>query len=890
MTRRNSGSSVRKSVSIMLALALLVMLVPAVAQTGSTAADSALRLWYDEPASQTAGLSDSNGVWQSATLPIGNGRIGANVYGELSAEHLTLNEETLWSGGRGSVGSYDGGNVSHSDSDWTSWVSAVKNGSGFDAEVLAGDSQYSSGYYDGYQALGDLYLTFSGAPSSVPSDYVRDLNLETGVASVSYTYGGTEYKREYFVSDTYNTAVARLTASAANSISLSVSMESKQSVTSNSASVSSGIGYITVYGTVSNNGLLHSTKIAVIPNGGSVSASGGTVTVSGATDVTVYITAATDYSTDHTDSSGSTDWYYRTGESASGLNTRVSGVLAAAVSAGYDTVYSEHEQTYTGQFGRVSIDLGQSCSKTTDALLSGYSSAGSAEKRYLEVLQYQYGRYLLISGSSANSQLPTTLQGIWNNNNSAPWYSDIHTNINVEMNYWLASAGNLNECLKPLINYMNAMYDAGNYTVTAYTDADTGMMMHTQNTPFGYTSPGWSISTWGWSPSASAWMLQNCYDYYEYSQDTELLRETLFPLMVKQCEMYRQLLETDSSGKYVFPIAYSPEHGDVTFGNTYEQSIIWQLFQDTIEAAYALGYAQNDTVYSPKGLTLEDIESIFANLKGIETGSNSVGSYIKEWYGESYYGQYGESDHRHISQLLGAYPGNMLTTEELKTAAANTLTLRGTNTVSGWSLAQRACTWAAVGNGESAYTYLKYVLTNGVMKNLWGYHSYGGYGGDGRAFQIDANYGYSAAVNEMLIQSNYGYIDLIPAIPSDWSAGSFSGLLAEGNFEVDCAWSSGSVRALSVTSGSGGSCTVEYTVPSGYVLYDTTAGAEVSYTSADGKVTFETVSGHTYSFLDSSSLPGSVTGLAYSVNPDGSVTITWTAEDGHTYRIYRKTK
>lgn len=881
ISNENSKKRVYKAAALMLAAVVVLATFAVFPAYGTDSDGTTLRLWYDEPASSTSSVTDSNGVWQSATLPIGNGKLGANIYGELKTEHLTVNEETLWSGGRGSVSNYDGGNVSHTDSEWTSWVSQVKNGS-FNAEQMAGDSSSSSGYYNGYQALGDLYITDSNAPSSTPSNYYRELNLSTGVSTTYYTYNGVEYTRSYFADHDNNVIVVRYASTGSGKLSTTASFTTKQSGSS-TASVSGSVGYIVCKGTVSNNGLMHNTQIAVVPSGGSVSVSGSGIVVSGADSVTFILTAATDYSAAFT--SGSTSWYYRTGETQTELYSRVNGILASAVNKGYDTLYSDHETDYTELFGRVSVNLGGVSTLTTDALLSAYSagSATTAQRRFLETLQYQYGRYLLIAGSREDSQVVTTLQGVWNNNNSAPWYSDIHTNINLEMNYWLSGTGNLSECLKALTSYMNAMYEPGNYTVTSYTDADTGMMMHTQNTPFGYTSPGWSISTWGWSPSASTWLLQNCYDYYEYTKDTAYLSDEIFPLLLKQCEMYRQLLETDDEGKYVFPIAYSPEHGSVTYGNTYEQSIIWQLFEDTIEAAYDLGYAKDSVIYFAKGLKLSDIEDIFANLKGIETGTNSIGSYIKEWYSESYYGQYGESNHRHISQLLGAYPGNMLTTDELKTAVANTLTLRGTNTVSGWSLAQRACTWAAVGNGESAYTYVKYVLTNGVMKNLWGYHSYGGYGGDGKAFQIDANYGYSAAVNEMLLQSNYDYIDLLPAIPTAWSTGSFSGLLAEGGFAVNLSWENSAVKKLSITSNAGGSCSVKYTVPDGCILKDSN-GNNISYVEKDGIVTFDTTFGVTYTFESEPSAPS----VSVSKDENGNIVITWGVEEGHSYTIYRK--
>lgn len=856
--------------SLLVAAMTLVLLTPVESKAAETGSDNnkKMRLWYDEPASQTASVSDTNGVWQSATLPIGNGKLGANVYGEIQKEHLTLNEETLWSGGKYSS-STPGGNTGITDTAWNSMVSSIMSGSSVNATSLQGSSD---GYYNGYQALGDLYFDFGSISSS---NYVRELDLEEGLASVSFD----GYERTYFASNPDNVIVAHLTGS---SLNFTVSMTSQQNG-SISASMDSNEGYITCTGTVSNNGLMHNTQIAVVPENGSVNVSGSGIQVSGATAVTVYITAATDYA--KTFSSGTTEYYYRTGESETQLADRVKDVLDAAVNKGYDTVLADHQNDYKALYNTVSVDLGGSSDKTTDALLSGYSSASDAEKRYLETLEYQYGRYLLISGSRENSQLPTTLQGIWNNNNSAPWYSDIHTNINLEMNYWLAGTSNLTSCLKPLCEYMNAMYEPGNRTVQAYTTATYGMMMHTQNTPFGYTCPGWEYS-WGWSPSAATWLLQNCYDYYQYTGNTDYLKNTLYPLMENQVAMYDQLL-VEKDGKLVFPLSISPEIGGMTYGNTYEQSLIWQLYTDTIEAAKVLGYDTTSMETTRSKLYTSFIGTTSSYRNGVAYGSK----YIKEWYSENDYvnsNNKSDTSHRHISQMLGIFPGSMLGNisgdyETDKTAAINTLTLRGKNTVSGWSLAQRACTWAALGDGTNAYDYLSTVLTNGVMKNLWGYHDYSGYGGDSKAFQIDANYGYSAAFGEMLLQSNMGYIDVLPAIPTDWSSGSFDGLLAEGGFAVSAAWESSKLTSLSITSNNGGQCAVKLDMENVTV----TCGDEtVEVTNDNGVFTFVTTAGNTYVITESAETPTA----SATRDTNGTVHLTWTAKEGVTYTVYRRVK
>lgn len=869
-----------KGIACALAAVLLLGTVALGVSLASPAADTdanTLRLWYDEPASGT----NSSDTWQEATLPIGNGILGANVYGELSTEHLTLNEETLWSGGRGSVANYNGGNPSTSKvTTYNNYANTLLNGRSLsNIEGLAGVSENSSGYNDGYQALGDLYFRFTQAPTSTPSDYSRALNLETGLSTVSYTYNSVNYTRTYFASNPDNVIVAHLTAGGSGNLNFTVSLDSKQNGT-DMASASGNTGKIVCSGTVSNNGLLHNTQVAVVADNGTVTANNGTITVSNANAVTVYLTAATDYQNTFYDANQSIEYYYRTGETAEQLSTRVSGVLDAAVSKGYDTVLADHQTDYGNLYSRVSLNLGQSSGKTTDALLSAYKrgAASEAEQRYLEVLMYQYGRYLLIAGSRENSQLPTTLQGIWNNSNAAPWKSDIHTNINEEMNYWLSNNCNLTECAIPLVNYMASLKIPGGRTVSTYTGSTHGIMAHTQNTPYGYTSPGWQISTWGWSPAAATWLLQNCYDYYEYSGNTDTLRNVIYPMLKEQVLMYQDLLK-EYNGRLVMPITQSPELSTITAGNTYEQSLIWQLYADTIEAAGILGVDSDQ---------IATWQATMNRLNPVEIGSSGQ---VKEWYTETTINSVNNtSDHRHLSNLLGLYPGNLFDTEEEINAAIVSLNNKNfgrvgtsSNPEGGWTYGQLINSWARVGSGENAYYCVSQLLKNRVYANLWDYHTSGTYG----AFQIDGNYGYSAGVGEMLLQSNYGYIDPLPALPGAWASGSVSGLLAEGNFAVDMTWADSKLTAMTVTSNAGGACSVKYPLAAGEtVAIQDSSGATVESKTEDGVVTFDTTAGETYTL----SVDTPLTAQAAYTTVDGqpAVQITWNAEDGHTYTIYRK--
>lgn len=841
--------------------------------------DNGMKLWYDEPATSL----NSYDTWQQATLPIGNGILGANVYGELQTEHLTLNEETLWSGGRGDYyPDYNGGNPSESKvAQYNYYANQLLQGRSVSSiEDLKGVDQGSCGYDNGYQALGDLYFAFTNAPSSAPNDYVRTLDLEQGISTVKYTYDNVSYEREYFVSNPDNVIVAHFKASGRGNLNFTTAINSKQTAT-NTADVQNNQGTIVCEGTVSSNGLLHNTQIVVVADG-TVSETTyndkEAINVTNANEVTVYITAATDYENTFYDDAQSTAYYYRTGETATQLNSRVQAVATSAVKKGYEKVLADHIADYTELYNRVSLDLGQSNSRTTDALLSAYKngSATTAEKRYLEVLLYQYGRYLLIAGSRENSQLPTTLQGIWNNSNSAPWKSDIHTNINEQMNYWLSNNCNLTECALPLVEYMKDLEIPGGKTVEIYTGVKNGIMAHTQNTPYGYTSPGWSISTWGWSPAAATWLLQNCYDYYEYSGDTSTLRNTIYPMLKEQVLMYEELLK-EYNGRLVMPITQSPELSTITAGNTYEQSLIWQLYADTIEAAKILGLDSG---------SIAKWQSTMDQLKPIEIGTSGQ---VKEWYTETSINSVNDTrSHRHLSNLLGLYPGNLFDTEEEINAAVVSLNNKnfgrvGTsnNPEGGWTYGQLINSWARVGNGENAYFSVKTMIQNRLYNNLWDWHTYNSYG----AFQIDGNYGYSAGVGEMLLQSNLGYINLLPAIPSEWANGSVEGLLAEGGFEVDMSWASKELTNVSITSKNGGSCSVKNWTDETMTVVDEN-GNKVETTYEDGICTFNTKAGSTYT-VKSQALPQ--INASVSRNEDGTITLKWEAQEGVTYTIKRRT-
>lgn len=768
--------------------------------------EQSLRLWYTKPASQgdlilsagAFGTTKENNIWQQQTLPIGNGRMGANVYGEIASEHLTFNEKTLWTGGPSdSRPDYNGGNLvdkGQNGAVMQQIQSLFAEGRDSEASNMCNQLVGAQSGYGAYQAFGDVYLDFADMDTSDVTDYVRDLDLTTGVASVHFTSAGTAYTREYFISYPDNVLAMKLTAEGGSALNFDVRFPSKQGAAPE-AEVADGVGTITVAGEVSDNQMQFNAQLqAVVPEGATVEANGAKLTVAGADEAVLFVSAATDYENEYPD--------YRTGQTADELDAQVAEDVDAAVAAGYDAVRESHLADYQGIFSRLALDLGQEPSQVpTDELLKAYKggTASDAEQRELEVMLFQFGRYLLIS-SSREGSLPANLQGVWNDRagdwNYVPWGSDYHMNVNLQMNYWPAYSTNMAECAIPLVEYVDSLREPGRVTAEVYagvaSDEDhpeNGFMAHTQNTPFGWTCPGWDFS-WGWSPAAVPWILQNCWEYYEYTGDEEYLETTIYPMLKEEAALYSQMLvEDEETGRLVSSPTYSPEQGPRTNGNAYEQELIWQLYEDAIKAAEIL-----DT----DAELVSQWRDIQSKLDPIEIGDSGQ---IKEWYDETTLGSIGSAGHRHMSHLLGLYPGDLISVDTPEWMDAAIVSLKDRGDVStGWGMGQRINTWARTGDGEHAYELIRSLFNNGIYPNLWDTHP---------PFQIDGNFGMTSGVSEMLLQSNQDYINLLPAIPDEWADGSASGFVARGNFLVDMQWADGSLTDVSITSQNGGVCVMQ---------------------------------------------------------------------------------
>ena len=849
-----------------------------------------LRLWYDEPTSQGTNIlgagsgydTDEKNRWQQHTLPIGNGDMGANVYGEIASEHLTFNEKTLWTGGPSeSRKDYMGGNSTEKGQDGASLKNIQKLfAEGKTSEATAACNNLLVGIsngYGAYQPWGDIYFDYKDITEKNATEYQRDLDLKTAISTVSFKEDGTQYTREFFMSHDDDVLVARLEAKGSEKLNLDVRFPSKQG----GKTVAEGNDTLKLCGALTDNQMKYASYLTVKADNGSVTGSGDKLTVKDASAVTVYLSAATDYKNAFYNEDKTEDYYYRTGETDEALAKRVKETVDKAVEKGYKEVKATHLEDYQELFNRVSLNIGQTVSeKTTDDLLKTYKdgSASESEKRQLENMLFQYGRYLTIASSREDSQLPSNLQGVWNSLTNPPWSSDYHMNVNLQMNYWPTYSTNLSECALPLIDYVDSLREPGRVTAKVYAGVESkdgeanGFMAHTQNTPFGWTCPGWAFS-WGWSPAAVPWILQNCWEYYEFTGDTEFMEENIYPMLKEEATFYNQILTEDKDGKLVSSPSYSPEHGPYTAGNTYEHTLIWQLYEDAAKAAEVLG---QDTELAAKWKENQ------SKLKGpIEIGDDGQ---IKEWYEETTLDSMkpqgaDPAGHRHLSHMLGLFPGDLIAQKEEWLQAAKVSMDYRTDNSTGWGMGQRINTWARLGEGNKAHELIQNLFKGGIYPNLWDTHA---------PFQIDGNFGYTSGVSEMLLQSNMGYLNLLPAIPDVWADGSVDGLI--GNFEVDMDWAKTSLTKAEILSKNGGECEIGYPGIAKAKIVDS-KGAEVTVEKvSEDRIKFNTTKGETYTMTEIPERPVKAPANASAIYKDNTAIVTFDAvANAEKYVVYAST-
>ncbi|WP_084361395.1 glycosyl hydrolase family 95 catalytic domain-containing protein [Herbiconiux solani] len=771
-------------------------------------------IWFDEPL-PTDG--DAQRQWEQRALPIGNGAMGAVVYGGVQSEQLQLNEKTLWTGGPGSAGGYDYGNWTddRTPADMQAVQQMIQDSptGGVSPEVVADLLGSPKKNFGSYQTYGDLKLDMAGLADA--TDYRRQLDIATSLVTTTFTSGGVTYTREYFASAADDVIVVRLTADQPGRIGFTthVDLPDGRSGVSNTAAA----GRITTKGTLSGNGMRFESQTQVVAEGGSRTESGAAVTVANADSAMVVFSAATDYAMEY-------DTDYRNGIDP---HVPVTAAVDAAANAGYGQLLARHTADYTGLFDRAALDLGAALPNIpTDELLAQYRSSIDPESaRALEALFFQYGRYLLIS-SSREGSLPANLQGVWNRSNNPPWDADYHVNINLQMNYWPAETTNLSETTGPFFDYVDSMVDPGTVTASEMYGA-RGWVTGNETNPFGFTGLHEYPYSF-WQPDAAAWLAQHYYEHYLFTEDEQFLQERAYPTMKSLAQFWFDFLIVDPrDGSLVVSPSYSPEQGEFSAGASISQQIVSELLTHTKEASALLG--ETDAAF------LGELDATLADLDpGLRVGSWGQ---LQEW--KSDWDQQG-NQHRHVSHLFGVYPGSQISpalTPELAAAAEVSLNDRGDGGT-GWSKAWKINFWARLLDGDRSHKMLSEQLKASTLDNLWDDHP---------PFQIDGNFGATSGIAEMLLQSHAGSIDVLPALPSAWPDGSFSGLKARGDVEVDAAWQGGAIRDLAVTPTRSGPVTVSSTLfaPGFFQLVDA-AGDAVPYTLADGAVTFTAEAGQRY--------------------------------------------
>ena len=749
-----------------------------------------LRLWYSQPAD--ASIEDSPNGWSDDpewlnALPLGNGSLGAMVFGDVNRERIQLNEESMWSG------SYDDNDNPEAFAAQAKIRRLLFEGKYKEATDLTNQTQICKGAGSGhgngaavpfgsFQTLGDLWID-NGKQSSY-ENYYRELDLDDAVVRVKYTQDGVNYQRELFVSEPDQVLVMRFTADKPKQISFICSMnrpEYYDTYAYNDRLVMSG----TLSDGKGGEGLEYAVNLKAVNKNGTVQYKDSLLIVENADEVILLLSASTDYVLNYPEYKGRD------------YKTLVNKNINNAVSVAYADLLSRHMKEYQSYFKRVSLDItpGEITQVPTDVRLTDFKETFS--DNHLVELIFQYGRYLLIA-SSRPGTLPANLQGVWTNKIQSPWNGDYHTDVNVEMNYWLAEVANLPEMHLPLFDLIQSIAEPGKRTAAIQYHLE-GWVVHPITNVWGYTAPG-EMAEWGMHSGGGAWISTHIAEHYAFTRDKAFLQR-MYPVLKGSVEFYMGwLVENPTTRKLVSGPAVSPEntfiapdgsHSQISMGPAHDQQVIWQLFTDFLFASNELGITDN---------FVEKVKNDRERLAGPQIGSDGR---LMEWPEEF---PEVEPGHRHISHLFALHPGSQINLEhtpEWAAAAKKSLDFRIANGGghTGWSAAWLICQYARLHEAEQACKSIHTVLSKSTSPNLFGLHP---------PFQMDANFGTTAGIAEMLIQSHEGNINLLPALPAQWATGSVNGLRARGGYEVDMKWKDGALVSAEIRADHTGDVKVKY--------------------------------------------------------------------------------
>lgn len=723
--------------------------------------ESDLTLWYDQPASK----------WTEA-LPVGNGRLGAMVFGGVEKEHIQFNEETLWTGAPNDY-SHPGAFL---------YLGTIRqllfDGKQKQAEDLALKEFMSIPIrQEAYQPFGDLYIDFPGHIRYL--NYHRQLDIQNAICQTTYSVGGVNYKREVLASNPDQVIVINLTASKKEALTFTLNLDSEHSEKSlttenNTQSLSVAV----------KDGALKGLARIKIDTDGDITTADNRIFVSGAEKATIWLSANTNFKK-YDDVSNDPE---------SLLGVTFKGIEGLK----YEKAKERHVADYQSLFNRFTLNMGSNGRDTLPTNIRIQKFIDSPDDPQLISLYTQYGRYLLISSSRPGTQ-PANLQGIWNKELNPPWGSKYTVNINTEMNYWPAELTNLSECAEPLFSLIKDCSVTGAKVARVHYNAD-GWVLHHNTDLWRGTAPI-NASNHGIWVSGSGWLSSHLWEHYQYTQDEDFLRERAYPLMRGAALFYSEFLIVDPvTGWLISTPSNSPENGGLVAGPTMDHQIIRSLFRSCIEASEILG-----------------IDKDFATMLGEKADSiapNQIGQYgqLQEWLTDI---DDPDNKHRHVSHLWGIYPSkdiNWETSPELMEAAKQSLIFRGDD-ATGWSLAWKINFWARLLDGDHAYELIKLLFRpigindprfekgGGSYPNLFDAHP---------PFQIDGNFGAPSGIVEMLIQSHLSAIDILPALPSNLDKGEISGVCARGGFELSFRWEEGKLIKVEVLSKAGKECKLRY--------------------------------------------------------------------------------
>lgn len=694
-------------------------------------------------------------AWERYSLPLGNGFFGANVFGRLGTERIQISDPTL-------------SNPYYAPK-------KVKR-------------RYSCA--SGVNNMAELLFDF-GHEGAV--DYERCLSVDDAVHTVRYKWNNANYVRTCFTSHPDRVFVMRITSDKRGSVSFGVKNvipfvceynveEGDKMAKSGNITVSDDT--IFASGILSYYGVLFENRLKLVTTGGVINKKDGWLRVEGADSALIYFTCATNYEL--------TENVFLEPDPSQKLKDRpaptelVDSIMFSAERKGYNALLSDHLKDYHAIFGRVKLNLCETVpDKFTDELVNEYKNGNRS--LYLEVLLYHYGRYLMISAS--RTLLPAHLQGIWNAFSDSPWSCGYWHNINLQMNYWSVGPANLSETFIPYVNYSRA------YMPLARRNADEFVRAFYPDKLSADGENGWIIGTGGWpykidgfkagshsGPGTGAFTALLFWDHFDYTRDTAFLRGVAYPALREMSVLYSKLL-VEIDGLYLIKDSASPEQevdGSYyhTVGCAFDQQMVYECFKRTIDSANILGISDS---------FIDEIRAMLPHLDPVLIGDDGQ---VKEYREETTYSSIGEPNHRHISHLVGLYPGTVIneSTPEWMNAAKVTLNRRGDKSHC-WATAHRMLLWARTCDGKRAEDLLQSLIKHNVMENLWDNHP---------PFQIDGNFGYTAGVGEMLIGGSDGIIRILPALPSAWQSGEFSGIVARGGLVFDCKWEDGTVTYLAV--------------------------------------------------------------------------------------------